>query len=133
MGDFATSNLKYAKPGALVKFTSPDTRKFINGTLVTATTDNAEDRKWAKIGAVAGDGANGGVGNLESGAGPVTLNSVLPDGSVVNAVIPNFTTAFSDALETDIIDRVDAYEEFGLRYDWGSETWKVITLSLIHI
>ena len=84
LGDFATSNLKYAKPGALVKFTSPDTRKFINGTLVTATTDNAEDRKWAKIGAVAGDGANGGVGNLESGAGPVTLNSVLPDGSVVN-------------------------------------------------
>ena len=127
LGDFATSNLKYAKPGALVKFTSPDTRKFINGTLVTATTDNAEDRKWAKIGAVAGDGANGGVGNLESGAGPVTLNSVLPDGSVVNAVIPNFTTAFSDALETDIIDRVDAYEEFGLRYDWDSETWKVIT------
>ena len=127
LGDFATSNLKYAKPGALVKFTSPDTRKFINGTLVTATTDNAEDRAWAKIGAVAGDGANGGVGNLESGAGPVTLNSVLPDGSVVNAVIPNFTTAFSDALETDIIDRVDAYEEFGLRYDWDSETWKVIT------
>ena len=52
LGDSATSNLKYAKSGALIKFTSPDTRKFLNGTLVTSTTDNAEDRLWAKIGAV---------------------------------------------------------------------------------
>jgi len=127
VGDFATSNLKYVKPGALVKFTSPDTRKFLNSTLVTSTTDNAEDRVWAKIGAVSGDGANGGVGNLESGAGPVTLNNILPAGSVVSAVIPNFTTSFATALETDVIDRIEAYEEFGLRYDWDTETWKVIT------
>ena len=66
-GDFATSNMKFAKAGALIKFTSPDTRKFLNGTLVTSGTDNAEDRLWAKIGAVVGDGANGGTGNLESG------------------------------------------------------------------
>ena len=127
LGSFATSNLKYAKPGALLKFTSPDTRKFLNGTLVTSTTDNAEDRVWAKIGAVVGDGANNGLGNLESGAGPVTLNNILPDGSVLNAIIPNFTTSFSSALERDIIDRIDAYEEFGLTYDWDNETWKVIT------
>jgi len=127
VGDFATSNLKYVKPGALVKFTSPDTRKFLNSTLVTSTTDNAEDRVWAKIGAVSGDGANGGVGNLESGAGPVTLNNILPAGSVVSAVIPNFTTSFATALETDVVDRIEAYEEFGLRYDWDTETWKVIT------
>ena len=127
LGDFATSNLKYAKPGALVKFTSPDTRKFLNGVLVTSTTDNSQDRSWAKIGAVVGDGANGGIGNLESGLGPVTLNDVLPNGAVIDSVIPNFTTAFSIELETDIIDRIEAFEEFGLRYDWDSETWKVIT------
>ena len=127
LGSFATSNLKYAKPGALLKFTSPDTRKFLNGTLVTSTTDNAEDRVWAKIGAVVGDGANNGLGNLESGAGPVTLNNILPDGSVLNAIIPNLSTSFSSALERDIIDRIDAYEEFGLTYDWDTETWKVIT------
>ena len=127
IGDSATSNLKFAKPGALVKFTSPDTRKFLNGTLVTSTTDNAEDRLWAKIGAVVLDGANGGVGNLESGVGPVTLNNIVPDGSVINAIIPNLTTAFSTTLVTDLIDRIEAYEEFGLRYDIDSETWKVIT------
>jgi hypothetical protein len=127
IGDFATSNMKFAKPGALVKFTSPDTRRFLNGKLVTSTTDNSEDRTWAKIGAVVLDGANGGLGNLESGVGPVTLNNIIPQGSVVNAIIPNFTTSFSATLETDLIDRIEAYEEFGLRYDVNSETWKVIT------
>jgi len=127
LGDSATSNLKYAKPGALVKFTSPDTREFLNNTLVTSGTDNAEDRLWAKIGAVVLDGANEGVGNLESGVGPVTLNNIVPNGSVINAIIPNFTTSFSTTLEADILDRVEAYEEFALRYDVDSETWKVIT------
>jgi hypothetical protein len=127
VGDFATSNMKYAKTGAIIKFTSPDTREFLNNTLVTAGTDNAEDRMWAKIGAVDGDGANSGVGNLESGLGPVTLNNIIPDGSIVSAVIPNLTTTFADDLKTDIIDRVEAYEEFGLRYDIDTETWKVIT------
>ena len=127
IGDFATSNLKFAKPGALVKFTSPDTREFLNNTLVTAGTDNAEDRAWAKIGAVVGDGSNSGVGNLESGVGPVTLNNIIPNGSVINAIIPNLTTSFSTALEADLIDRIEAYEEFGLRYDVNTETWKVIT------
>jgi hypothetical protein len=127
IGDYATSNMKFAKPGALVKFVSPDTRKFLNGTLVTSSTENAEDRVWAKLGAVVLDGANGGSGNLESGVGPVTLTNIVPNGAVINAIIPNFTTSFSSALETDIISRVEAYEEFGLRYDIDSESWKVIT------
>ena len=126
-GDDATSNLKYAKAGALIKFTSPDTRKFLNGKLVTSTTENAEDRRWAKIGAVEGDGANNGLGNLASGIGPITLSSIVPDGAVVNSVIPNLTTEFSTTLEADLVDRIEAYEEFGLRYDIDSETWKVIT------
>jgi hypothetical protein len=127
LGDSATSNMKFAKPGALVKFTSPDTRKFLNGILVSSTTDNAEDRLWAKIGAVVLDGANAGVGNLESGVGPVTLNNIVPDGSIISAIIPNLTTTFSATLEADLLDRIAAYEEFGLRYDIDSETWKVIT------
>ena len=127
IGDSATSNFKYAKPGALIKFTSPDSREFLNNTLVTAGTDNAEDRAWAKIGAVEGDGANAGVGNLESGLGPVTLAQIIPNGSTVDSVIPNLTTTFSATLKADLIDRIEAYENFGLRYDIDSETWKVIT------
>tara|TARA_R100001591_G_scaffold110386_1_gene121284 strand:- start:730 stop:3018 length:2289 start_codon:yes stop_codon:yes gene_type:complete len=127
IGDFATSNLKFVKPGALIKFTSPDTREFLNNTLVTSGTDDAQDRAWAKVGAVVNDGANSGVGNLESGLGPVTLSSIIPDGAVVNAVIPNLTLTFNKDLEEDIVERVQGFEEFGLRYDESSETWKIIT------
>jgi hypothetical protein len=127
VGDFATSNLKYAKAGSLIKFTSPDSREFLNGVLVTAGTTNAEDRAWAKIAAVSGDGANGGVGNLESGLGPITLNDILPANAVLSAVIPNFATTFSATLKTDLQNRIEAYEEFGLRYDEENEEWKVIT------
>jgi len=127
VGSSATSNLKYAKEGALIKFTSPDTREFLNGTLVTSGTDNAEDRAWAKISDVVGDGSNGGQGNLSTGVGPITLNDIVPNGAVLNGVIPNFVTSFSTVLEKDIIDRVEAYEDFGLRYDVDSEEWRVIT------
>ena len=127
VGDFATSNLKYAKPGALIKFTSPDSREFLNGVLVTAGTTDAEDRAWAKITTVVGDGANGGAGNLESGIGPITLNDILPANAVLSAVIPNFKNTFSTTLKTDLQDRIEAYEEFGLRYDEENELWQVIT------
>jgi len=126
-GSYATSNLKYATVGALVKFTSPDTREFLNNTLVTAGTDNAEDRMWAKIGAVEGDGANGGIGNLESGAGPITLNNIIPNGSILSKIFPQFVTTFSSTLKNDLIDRIEAYETFGLRYDVDNTVWKVIT------
>jgi len=126
-GAYATSNLKYAKVGSLIKFISPDSREFLNNVLVTAGTENAEDRMWTKVGAVEGDGANSGIGNLESGNGPVTLNNVIPTGSVLNAIFPAFTTTFSTELKTDIVDRTEAYEEFGLRYDVDLEEWKVIT------
>ena len=127
VGDFATSNLKYAKPGALIKFTSPDTRKFLNGRLVTAGTDLAEDRAWAKIAAVAGDGSNDGAGNLESGVGPITLNDEIPANAVANAVFPKFVTVFPAALKTDLQDRIETYENFGLRFDEENSEWKVIT------
>ncbi len=127
VGEFATSNLKHAKVGALIKFTSPDTREFLNGKLVTAGTDNAEDRSWAKISAVEGDGSNSGEGNLESGVGPITLNNVIPANAVLSKIIPVFTTTFTTALKNDLIDRINAFEEFGLRFNEDTGEWVVIT------
>lgn len=127
LGDYSTSNLKYAKVGALIKFTSPDTREFLNGKLVTLGTDLAEDRAWAKISGVVLDGANQGEGNLENGQGPVTLNDIIPNNAVASAVYPPFTTIFDTELKTDIIDRIEAYEEFGLRFDEENSLWRVIT------
>ena len=49
--------------------------------------------------AVVGDGSNDGVGNLESGVGPVTLNDIIPANAVLSAVFPVFTTTFTTALK----------------------------------
>jgi hypothetical protein len=129
VGSFSTSNLKHAKPGALIKFVSPDTRKFLNGVLVSSTTDVAEDRAWAKISNVVGDGANSGLGNLESGVGPITLNDIIPSNAVLSAVIPPFTTLLPTELKEDVQNRIETYEEFGLRFDEQDGEWKVITSS----
>ncbi|OUW82437.1 MAG: hypothetical protein CBD74_07095, partial [Saprospirales bacterium TMED214] len=107
--------------------TSPDTRGFLNNKLVTSGTDNAEDRVWAKIGVVEGDGANAGKGNLETGVGPVTLNDIIPDGAVLSKIIPAFNTTINATLKLDMINRIEAFEEFGLRYDVDNEEWKIIT------
>jgi len=131
LGDYATNNLKYAKVGSLIKFISPDSRHFLNGKLVTAGTTGAQDRAWTKISGVVLDGANSGVGNLESGLGPVTLNDTIPDNAVASAVFPPFTTVFDTALKNDVIERIEAYEEFGLRYDEEDSVWKVITATNI--
>jgi hypothetical protein len=127
VGNFSTSNLKYAMPGALIKFTSPDTRKFLNGKLVSSTTGLSQDRQWSKIALVAGDGANGGAGNLESGLGPITLNDIVPADAVLSQVIPQFVTVFDGPLKTDMQDRIEIYEEFGLRYDEENAAWRIIT------
>jgi len=127
VGDFATSNLKYAIPGSIIKFTSPDSREFLNGKLVTAGTGLAQDRQWSKIAAVVGDGANNGAGNLETGVGPITLNDTVPADAVLSSVIPKFATVFDTALKIDLQDRIEVYEEFGLRYDEENSEWKVIT------
>jgi len=127
LGDYATSNLKYAKVGSMIKFTSPDNREFLNGKLVSAGSDLAEDRSWAKITGVVLDGANQGEGNLENGLGPVTLNDIIPSTSKAHAVIPPFATTFDVELKKDIIDRMEAYEEFGLRFDEEDSVWRIVT------
>jgi hypothetical protein len=127
VGDFATSNLKYAKPGSLIRFVSPDSREFLNGRLVTAGTNLAQDRAWAEVTGVVGDGSNNGAGNLESGVGPITLNDTIPSNAVLDAIFPKFATVFDANLKTDLQDRIETYEQFGLRYDEETAQWKVIT------
>jgi len=129
VGGFSTSNLKYAKVGALIKFTSPDTREFLNGKLVTAGTENAQDRAWVKVSGLEGDGSNFGEGNLESGVGPVTLNDIVPANAVLNQVFPVFTNTFTSVLKDDIIERINAFEEFALRFNEETGEWIVITSS----
>ena len=105
IGNFATSNLKYAKVGALIKFTAPSGKVFdVNNNLIDGTsgTINTRDFIWTSITAVVTDGTNQGVGNLDTGVGPVTLSEVIPQDAELNQVIAPWNTCLlytSDAAD----------------------------------
>jgi hypothetical protein len=129
IGSFATSNLKYAKVGALLKFTAPSGKVFdINNNLITGVsgTINTRDYIWASIGAVVTDGTNQGVGNLETGVGPVTLTEVIPQDAVLDQVIAPWNTTISSTVRNSIIQAVGDYKTFGLRYDRDTQAWAII-------
>ena len=101
IGSFATSNLKFAKIGALLKFTAPAGKVFdVNNNLITGTsgTINTRDFIWASITSVVTDGTNRGLGNLDDGSGPVVLSEVIPQDAVLDQVIAPWNTALSSTV-----------------------------------
>jgi len=133
----STSNPFYfVTPGALIKFVSPTGYYFDrNNRLVQGTPSRADEKLeiWASPLQVIGDGYNGGLGNLPSGAGPVSLNNFVPTGAIVDSIIPLFVTDLPLDLEAAISEQIVLYRNFGLGYDNdGSVTgtpysWYLIT------
>ena len=131
-----TNPFYFVTPGALIKFVSPTGYYFDrNNRLVQGTPSKSEEKLeiWASPLQVLGDGYNGGLGNLPSGAGPVTLNNFVPTGAIVDSIIPLFVTDLPLELETAISEQIVLYRNFGLGYDNdGSVTgtpysWYLIT------
>ena len=130
IGNFTSSNLKYVKQGSLVKFTAPAGKVFdLNNNLITGTsgTANTKDYIWSGISSVIDDGINQGTGNLSTGAGPVTLSENIPSDAVLDSVIAPWNTVLSSTLRQTIVDNVLTYKTFGLRYDYATSEWKIIT------
>lgn len=132
----STNPFYFVTPGALIKFVSPTGYYFDrNNRLVQGSPTRSDERLeiWASPLQVVGDGYNGGLGNLPSGAGPVTLNNFVPTGAIVDSIIPLFVTDLPLALETAISEQIVLYRNFGLGYDNdGSVTgtpysWYLIT------
>jgi len=126
----------YAIVGSLIKFVPPAGYYFDrNNKLVQGSPTRADERLeiWASPMDVIADGTNNGIGNLSSGAGPITLNNFVPTGAIVDTVIPLFVTDLPLDLETTISEQIVLYRNFGLGYDNdGSVTgtaysWYLIT------
>jgi hypothetical protein len=131
-----TNPFYFVTPGALIKFVSPTGYYFDrNNRLVQGSPSRSDETLeiWASPLQVIGDGYNGGLGNLPSGAGPITLNNFVPTGAIVDSIIPLFVTDLPLSLETAISEQIVLYRNFGLGYDNdGSVTgtpysWYLIT------
>jgi hypothetical protein len=136
VGATTTTMFKYVIPGSLIRFVPPVGYYFDrNNRLVQGTATRADERMeiWASPQQIVGDGYNGGVGNLSSGAGPVTINNFVPTGAIVDTIIPLFVTDLPNALEQDMAEQMLLFRNFGLGYDNnGEHHWNTLYLVLDH-
>ena len=123
VGDSTTTVFKYVQVGSIIKFTAPtingisyyfDRNNRLQPGVPTKPDESLEI--WASPQAIIGDGYNGGIGNLSSGAGPVTLNNFVPTGAVVDSIIPVFITDLPLSLEQQMGDQIELFRNFGIGY-----------------
>jgi len=130
IGDYVSNSRKFIKKGALIKFSAPVGTYFnARNTIVTGIPLTESDKTyiWSTITSVELDGTNYGLGNLDSGKGPVTLNNVVPDGAEITTILPGFTTNLQVATEILIKEQILIYKDFGIRYDNQKGQWKIVT------
>lgn len=126
VGTFTANNFKTIKTGALLKFVAPEGYHFMqDGTLMAGSVGHpgSSSYKWTRVVKVvdAGTEING-----TTNEGGITLNDLIPTGSVLQKVIPVFSLDFSNDLKLQIIDQTFAYKDFALRYDRVKSEWKVV-------
>jgi hypothetical protein len=119
VGTTASTDFKYVVTGALIKFVAPPNQYFdSNNRLQTGVPGRVNERTtiWASPQQVIGDGYNGGLGNLGSGAGPVTINNFVPTGAIVDTIIPLFVTDLPLSLEQAMAEQILLNRNFGIGY-----------------
>ena len=140
VGSFTTTDLKYFKPGALVKFTPPagayfNTLKSNEIVYGNPTTEGAVTALWAEVVSVVNDGTanypTSTSGILSTGFGPITLNRVIPNNSVITQIVPKWRTVIDSATITTMIDLIFSNKPFGLCYNAAPLTsdnpiWQIV-------
>ena len=131
IGAAVTSTNKYIQQSSIVKFSAGAGNYFDSQNRVkTGTPRNPGDKYfvYAAIELVVGDGTNGGQGNLSNGEGPVTINQIIPASETAEAdrVFAVFNVDFPTALVSTMVGYIQAFANFGLRYDVDTSAWTII-------
>jgi len=119
VGIVAGNNIKYLTTGSMIKFVAPSGKYFTKGNKLVSGIAGPSDVTyvWTSVASVVGDGSNSGVGNLPTGDGPITLTNYIPDGAILNTVIPSFTNEFGSLLTQEIVNNIILSQDFSLAYD----------------
>jgi len=120
VGSTTTTNFKYVAVGSLIKFVPPTGYYFDKNNKLQQGTPTSADQTleiWASPLEIVGTGYNNGLGNLPSGAGPVSLNNFVPTGAIVDTIIPLFVTDLPQSLELAIAEQILLNRNFGIGYD----------------
>ena len=124
IGSYSSTNTKFIQVGSLVKFAAPAGYFFdADNRLKLGVPTLASERLtlWASPTTIYVDGTNQGLGNFTTGRlagqGPVTLNIFVPTGAIPVQVIPLLITSIPSSLQSNIINQILLYRNFGLGYD----------------
>ena len=129
VGATVSSSNKYIVQGAIVRFSAGIGNYFdARNVIQTGTPTKTGDKYYiyAAIEQLVGDGTNGGQGNLANGSGPVVINQLVPDGAIADQVFAVFNIDFSTELVNSILGYIQAFADFGLRYDVELASWQII-------
>ena len=131
LGSFTATDLKYFKPGCLVKFTPPvgyyfDTKNNNALTTKALTEDGVKDYIWTEVVAVVDNGTAQSTGILSTGFGPVTLNRDIPSTALISKIIPKWRTVIDSSVITAMVDLIFANKPFALRYDTITQVWTIV-------
>jgi hypothetical protein len=128
-----TSNLnQYLALNSMIKFIPTAGYHFMkNGTQMLGTDTGhlgATSETWSTITILDNNGlGKEGNGKSSDGVGAVTLNELIPTGAIVERVFPKWVSDLPTTLETTIKNNIKEYKDFGLRYDYSTSTWYIIT------
>ena len=125
LGSFTASNMRFVRPGSLLKFVAPEGFYFLDDKLVAGEPDSrgGSTYKWTKVVGVARDGTE-----LQEGdTGPVVLNDIIPTTARLSEAILLLPRRFTNEVRQQVIDQIFAYNTFGVRFDRNDGEWKVVT------
>ena len=129
VSSYTSTDLQFLVVGSLVKFVAP-TGKYFNlknkNALVTTSGTNTSSYIWTEVTGITGDGTASGLGLLSTGLGPVSLNDIIPSGSVVAQIIPAWKTTINSSIVSTMIDLITNNSPFGLRYDLTTQSWQIV-------
>ena len=87
---------------------------------------------YASIVEVIGNGNNNGVGNFINGVGPVTLNTRVPTGALIDKIIPVYKNSFGTGFRDVIVNSIFNYLDFGLAYSSTQQSWRLISAASLN-
>lgn len=136
IGGTVTSNRKFIKPGCLIKFLAPSNSYFnLEGNISqgTPTLPGETTTVWASVISVVDDGTNSNVGLNDAGIGPVLLSKNIPTGAIAEKVYASYNTDLTTDLEQEIVSYITNNQDFGLKYDVLTQSWKTISPALLNV
>ena len=116
VGKSQTNYLSQFRVGAMVKFIVPVTGEII----------------WSKVLNIFAyglgiDGSQLGQssGLKANGLGAITMDSIVPNGSIIDVIVPSFPRLFKTRESNIIKTYLDAKVSFSLRFDYKNQSWEL--------